>query len=127
MHKPSARRLQWTNGETWLQDLGAALPYSWRERAKPLGGRGQLILLVVALCCVVLLCVVLFVASNFLFLATILVESQHQPRQNGRLLCNHIIKSAPKTPSEVEGILKLLLPLVTSNKSIASYTNNGIP
>jgi hypothetical protein len=28
-------------------------------------------------------------------LATILKESQYWPRQNGRLLCNHIMKSAP--------------------------------
>jgi hypothetical protein len=31
-------------------------------------------------------------------LATILVESQHWPRQNGQLLRNYIIKSAPKDP-----------------------------
>jgi hypothetical protein len=37
--KPATRRLLWTHGESWCQDLGAPLPYSWRERAKPQEGR----------------------------------------------------------------------------------------
>jgi hypothetical protein len=78
----------------------------WGHHCPTHGERGQshwgagwwLILLDVELCCVVL-CVVLFVASDFWFLATVLVESQHQPRQYGQLLRNHnIIKSAPKDP-----------------------------
>jgi hypothetical protein len=37
--KPATGRLLWTHGESWRQDLGAPLPYPWRERAKPLEGR----------------------------------------------------------------------------------------
>jgi hypothetical protein len=49
--------------------------------------------------CVLWLCfVVVFCVREQLFLAIILVESQHQPRQNGQLLRNHIVKSAPKDP-----------------------------
>ena len=47
-------------------------------------------------CCVLCFVVVFCVGEQIL--ATILVESQHQPRQNGRLVHNHIIKSAPKDP-----------------------------
>jgi hypothetical protein len=50
-------------------------------------------------CCVC--CVLCFVAVFCVgeqLLATILVESQHRPRQNSQLLCNHTIKSAPKDP-----------------------------
>jgi hypothetical protein len=45
-------------------------------------------------CCVMCVLVVVFCVWEQL-LATIRVES---PRKNGRLLCNHIIKSAPKDP-----------------------------
>ncbi len=38
-HKPATGRLLWTHGESWRQDLGAPLPYPWRERAKLLEGR----------------------------------------------------------------------------------------
>ncbi len=38
-HKPATRRLLWTHGESRRQDLGAPLPYPWRERAKLLEGR----------------------------------------------------------------------------------------
>jgi hypothetical protein len=44
-------------------------------------------------CCVLCFVVVFCVGEQLL--ATILV-SRHQPRQNGRLLCNHIIKSVHK-------------------------------
>jgi hypothetical protein len=37
--EPATRRLLWTHGEMRRQDLGAPLPYPWRERAKPLEGR----------------------------------------------------------------------------------------
>jgi hypothetical protein len=37
--KPATGRLLWTHGESWRQDLGAPLPYPWRERVKPLEGR----------------------------------------------------------------------------------------
>jgi hypothetical protein len=37
--KPATGRLLWTHGESRRQDLGAPLPYPWRERAKPLEGR----------------------------------------------------------------------------------------
>jgi hypothetical protein len=37
--EPATGRLLWTRGESWRQDLGAPLPYPWRERAKPLEGR----------------------------------------------------------------------------------------
>ncbi len=37
--EPATGRLLWTHGELWRQDLGVPLPYSWRERAKPLEGR----------------------------------------------------------------------------------------
>jgi hypothetical protein len=37
--KPATGRLLWTHGELWCQDLGAPLPYPWRERAKLLEGR----------------------------------------------------------------------------------------
>jgi hypothetical protein len=47
VRKPSNRRLQRTHGETRRQDLGAPLPYPWREKAKPLGVGRRLILLVV--------------------------------------------------------------------------------
>jgi hypothetical protein len=36
--KPATGRLLWTHGELQRQDLGAPLPYPWRERAKPLEG-----------------------------------------------------------------------------------------
>ncbi len=47
-------------------------------------------------CCVSCFVVVFCVGEHHL--ATILVESQYRPRQNGRLLRNHIIKSAHKDP-----------------------------
>ncbi len=48
-------------------------------------------------CCVCgVLCFVVVFCVGGRLLATILVESQHQPRQNGQLLRNHIIKSAHK-------------------------------
>ncbi len=37
--EPATGRLLWTHGESRCQDLGAPLPYPWRERAKPLEGR----------------------------------------------------------------------------------------
>jgi hypothetical protein len=37
--KPATGRLLWTHGESRRQDLGAPLPYPWRERTKPLEGR----------------------------------------------------------------------------------------
>jgi hypothetical protein len=37
--KPATGRLLLTHGESRRQDLGAPLPYPWRERAKPLEGR----------------------------------------------------------------------------------------
>ncbi len=37
--EPATGRLLWTHGESRRQDLGAPLPYPWRERAKPLKGR----------------------------------------------------------------------------------------
>ncbi len=37
--EPATGRLLWTHGELRHQDLGAPLPYPWRERAKPLEGR----------------------------------------------------------------------------------------
>jgi hypothetical protein len=37
--EPATRGLLWTHGESRHQDLGAPLPYPWRERAKPLEGR----------------------------------------------------------------------------------------
>jgi hypothetical protein len=37
--KPATGRLLWTHGESRRQDLGAPVPYPWRERAKPLKGR----------------------------------------------------------------------------------------
>jgi hypothetical protein len=52
-------------------------------------------------CCVFcVLCVVFCgcVLKGEQLLATILAESQHRPRKNGQLFCNHIIKSAPKDP-----------------------------
>ncbi len=66
MHKPSARRLQRIQGDTRRIDLGAPLPYPWRERAKPLGGRvaDHFVGYFIVLCCVVL-CVVFFVVSDF--------------------------------------------------------------
>ncbi len=47
-------------------------------------------------CCV--LCFVVVFCVREQLLATILVESQHRPRQNGQLLHNHVIKSASKDP-----------------------------
>jgi hypothetical protein len=38
-HEPTTGCLLWTHGELQHQDLGAPLPYPWRERAKPLEGR----------------------------------------------------------------------------------------
>ncbi len=38
-HKPTTRHLMWTHGESRRQDLGAPLPYLWRERVKLLEGR----------------------------------------------------------------------------------------
>jgi hypothetical protein len=37
--KPATGPLLWTHGESRRQDLGAPLPYPWRERAKLLEGR----------------------------------------------------------------------------------------
>jgi hypothetical protein len=37
--EPATGRLLWTHGESQCQDLGAPLPYPWRERGKPLEGR----------------------------------------------------------------------------------------
>ncbi len=37
--QPATRRLLWNHGESRRQDLGAPLPYPWKERAKPLEGR----------------------------------------------------------------------------------------
>jgi hypothetical protein len=37
--EPTTGRLLWTHRESRCQDLGAPLPYLWRERAKPLEGR----------------------------------------------------------------------------------------
>jgi hypothetical protein len=37
--EPATGRLLWTHGESRRQDLGAPLPYPWRERATPLEGR----------------------------------------------------------------------------------------
>ncbi len=37
--KPTTGRLLWNHGESRRHDLGAPLPYQWRERAKPLEGR----------------------------------------------------------------------------------------
>ncbi len=37
--EPTTERLLWTHGELRRQDLGAPLPYPWRERAKLLEGR----------------------------------------------------------------------------------------
>ncbi len=37
--EPATGHLLWIHGESWHQDLGAPLPYPWRERAKPLEGR----------------------------------------------------------------------------------------
>jgi len=37
--EPATGHLLWTHGESRRQDLGAPLPYPWRERAKPLEGR----------------------------------------------------------------------------------------
>jgi hypothetical protein len=37
--KPATWRLLWIHGELRRQDLGAPLPYPWRERAKLLEGR----------------------------------------------------------------------------------------
>jgi hypothetical protein len=36
---PATGHLLWTHGELQCQDLGAPLPYPWRERANPLEGR----------------------------------------------------------------------------------------
>jgi hypothetical protein len=47
-------------------------------------------------CCVLCFVVVFCVGERLL--ATILVESQYRPRQNGQLLRNHIMKSVPKDP-----------------------------
>jgi hypothetical protein len=38
-HEPATGRLLWTHGELWRQNLGAPLPYPWRERAMLLEGR----------------------------------------------------------------------------------------
>jgi hypothetical protein len=78
------------HGEPQSQDLGAPLPYLWKERAKPLEGR------VAAAhidCCVFLWLCFVVQAS----LATLVVESLHQSKQNGQLLCTHTTKSAPQT------------------------------
>jgi hypothetical protein len=37
--KPATGHLLWNHGESRRQDLGAQLPYPWRERAKPVEGR----------------------------------------------------------------------------------------
>jgi hypothetical protein len=51
------------------------------------------------LVCFLVLCVFVVVFCVWgRLLATIPVESQHQPRQNGQLLCTHIIKLALKHP-----------------------------
>jgi hypothetical protein len=50
-------------------------------------------------CCVsCVLCIVVVFCEGEQLLATILVESQHRPRQNGQLLRNHIIKYVLKDP-----------------------------
>ncbi len=38
-HEPTTGHLLWNHGELRCQDLGAPLPYLWRERAKLLEGR----------------------------------------------------------------------------------------
>jgi len=53
VHKPSARRLQRTHGETPRQDLAVPLPYPWRERAKPLEGRAAVVHFGCSVLCVV--------------------------------------------------------------------------
>jgi hypothetical protein len=47
-------------------------------------------------CCVLCMCMWLYFVCGSNFLATIPVESQHRPRQNGQLLHTHITKSVPK-------------------------------
>jgi hypothetical protein len=64
------------------------------ERAKPLDRVAWLLMLIVV-CCVCVCGFVLCVGST---LATIPVESQHQPRQNGQLLHTRITKPALKHP-----------------------------
>ncbi len=53
-----------------------------------------MLVVVCLVCCVLWLC---FMKGEQL-LATMLVESQHRPRQNGQLLRNHIIEYVPKDP-----------------------------
>jgi hypothetical protein len=47
-------------------------------------------------CCVLSFAVVFCVGERLL--DHTLIESQHPPRQNGQLMFNHIIQSAPKDP-----------------------------
>jgi hypothetical protein len=70
-------------GDVWRQDLGAPLPYHWRERAKLLEGRVAVAVAHVGFCvlCCVVLCVVIPAS-----LATILVVSRYQQSRNGQFL-----------------------------------------
>ncbi len=93
-HKPSAGRLHWTYREQQHDDLGAPLPYPWTEsKAAGYGSGGFSFWLL----CVVCVFVVVFCVWEQL-LATIRVESQHWPRQNGRHLQGHRPKFPPKHP-----------------------------
>ena len=66
------------------------------REGKATGSRVALAHVGCCVCCV--LCFVVVFCGGEGLLATILVESQHWPGQNSQLLCNHIVKSAPKYP-----------------------------
>ncbi len=51
--KPTTGKLQQTYGVPWSQDLGAPLPYPWRDRATPQEGRVATHFDCCLLCCVV--------------------------------------------------------------------------
>ncbi len=71
-HEPDGSHPVNAHGESWSQDLGALLSYPWRD-------------------VFLWLCFVVWES-----LATLVVESLHQPMLNGQLLCAHTTKSAPK-------------------------------
>jgi hypothetical protein len=64
------------------------------REGKAAGSRVAVACVGCCVCCVLCFVVVFCVGEQLL--ATILVESQHWPRQNDQLLHNHIIKSANK-------------------------------
>ncbi len=105
---PHAREKEWreracqtgslhrTHGEPRHRDFWSMANVVMEREGKAAGIRVAAAHVGCCVCCVLCFAVVFCVGGQLL--ATILVGSQHQPRQNGRLVRNHIIKSVPKDP-----------------------------